>query len=123
MSTAAFPGNYPAPDQSPLGASPLLPRQLEAVKVADISVSRRPTVQQGRALEILGHAIEYLIDSRMFLIDEPANKADEQATRILMRLSREVFMECAEAISTRRRLRDWLTRKSSGLAGERDRLN
>jgi hypothetical protein len=123
MSIAAFPGNYSVPDQSPLGASHLLPGQLQPTKVEDLNVRRQPTVQQGRALEILGHAIEYLIDSRMFLIDEPATKADEQATRILMRLSREVFMECAEVISTRRRLRDWITRKNNDLAGDRGCMN
>lgn len=69
---------------------------------------RRANLQQGRALEILGHAIEYLVDSRMFLIDQPATAADAQATQILMRLNRQIFDECTEVLPKHRRLRNWL---------------
>ncbi len=69
---------------------------------------RRANLQQGRALEILGHAIEYLVDSRMFLIDQPATPADAQATQILMRLNRQIFDECTEVVPNHRRLRNWL---------------
>jgi hypothetical protein len=60
---------------------------------------RRGSVQQGRALETLGHAIEYLVDSRLFLIDRTDPKADRDAMHILMRCSREVFSECPEVVT------------------------
>ena len=66
---------------------------------------RRPTQQQGRALELLGHAVEYLIDSRMQPDSLPS---DELAVQTLMRLNREVFAECAQIVPLRRRLRRWL---------------
>jgi len=74
-------------------------------------VRRRPTQVQGQALEKLGHAIEYLMDSRMVLVDEPATRADTEALEILMRLSRGVFSECAEIVPLRRRLKAWMMAK------------
>lgn len=71
-------------------------------------IRRRPTPFQGRALEKLGHAMEYLVDSRMALIGEPATKADAEAVDILMRLSRCVFSECEEIVPIGRRLKAWL---------------
>jgi len=63
------------------------------------------------ALEKLGHAIEYLVDSRLAIIhdlpDELTARADAEATQILMRLSRAVFAECAEIVPLRRRLWAW----------------
>ena len=49
--------------------------------------------QQGRALEMLGRSLEYLIASRMYMIDQPSTKADNDAVRILARLSRSIFAE------------------------------
>ncbi len=83
--------------------NPILNRE-----VATASVPRRGTLQQGKALEILGHALDYLVDSRMFLVDEPATAADREAVQILAGLSRAVFAECAEVRSLRRRWRDWI---------------
>lgn len=63
------------------------------------------------ALEKLGHAIEYLVDSRLAMVhdlpDDLTARADTEATQILMRLSRTVFAECAEIVSLRRRLWAW----------------
>jgi hypothetical protein len=67
---------------------------------------RRSTREQGRALEILGHAVEYLVDSRLRLV--PGTHSDELAVQMLMRLNREVFAECAEVVSLKLRLRGWL---------------
>lgn len=72
---------------------------------------RRPSPLQGRALEKLGHAVEYLVDSRMALIDEPATKADAEALDTLMRLSRCVFLECEEIVPVGRRLKAWMAEK------------
>ena len=79
-----------------------------AGEIASTGNLRRGNMQQGRALEALGHALEYLIDSRMFLVDEPASSADAEAVQILASLSRAVFAECREVKPLRRRLRDWV---------------
>jgi hypothetical protein len=71
---------------------------------------RRPSPHQGRGLEVLGHAIEYLIDSRTALISEPATKADAEALDILMRLSRCIFFECKEIVPIWRRLKVWVAK-------------
>lgn len=78
------------------------PRGARAVRL------RRPTREQGRALEILGHAVEYLIDTRMFYADHPDSRADGEAAWILTHASREVFEECAEIVSFPDRIRRWL---------------
>jgi hypothetical protein len=43
---------------------------------------------------MLGRSLEYLIDSRMYMIDQPSTKADRDARKILAKLSRLVFAEC-----------------------------
>src|SRR6202022_852206 len=78
-----------------------------------LGVRRRASIQQGRALELLGHSVEYLVDSRMFMIDQPSTRADAEAVQILMRLSREVFSDCTEAVSPARRLRLWINSRLS----------
>lgn len=73
-------------------------------------VRRRGSLQQGQALETLGHAVEYLVDSRMFLVELGAGdqKQDQEAVQILMRLSRAVFQECPEIVPIRRRMSRWV---------------
>jgi hypothetical protein len=68
-------------------------------------VRRRPTPQQGKALEILGHAIEYLMDSYVLTYAADANNGDHEAAQILMGLSRMVFEECAEIVPLWQRVR------------------
>lgn len=75
---------------------------------------RRPNPHQGRALEKLGHAVEYLVDSRMALIDEPRTRADAEALDVLMCLSRSVFSECEEIIPIGNRLKAWIAERLSG---------
>ena len=58
------------------------------------AVIRRPTPKQGRALELLGHAIEYLIDSHPMCISGGKYSTDFAAVVILKKASREVFAEC-----------------------------
>jgi hypothetical protein len=56
---------------------------------------RRITPQAGRALEILGHAIEYLSDE--FVHEgKPFTAENEQikAVQLLMALNRQVYFEC-----------------------------
>lgn len=71
-------------------------------------IRRRPSQTQGQALEKLGRAIEYLMDSRLALVDEPSTKADAEALDILMRLNRCVFSECEEIVPVRQRLKAWM---------------
>jgi hypothetical protein len=53
-------------------------------------------MSQGQALEMIGHAIEYVYDSRVYRNNGQLSDSDMQAVQILMRLSREVFQECKE---------------------------
>lgn len=82
-------------------------------------IVRRGSREQGRALEILGHAIEYLVDSQLFALDQASVRSEDEAVQIMMRLSRAVFAECPEVITLRQRLRLWITDRLSG-AGERN---
>ena len=70
-------------------------------------IRRRPDQVQGLALERIGHAIEYLVDARMFTGDDFTHAADAEAVQILSGLSRAVFAECPEIIPIRTKLRDW----------------
>jgi hypothetical protein len=67
---------------------------------------RRITPQAGHALEILGHAIEYLTDE---FVHEGASFSAEnervQAVQLLMALNRQVYFECPEVPSLRDRCR------------------
>ena len=69
--------------------------------------ARRPTPQQGIALEILGHAIEYLVDSNFYhqRADVPAVK---EAVAILKQSNREVFAEAPEVVPARARAAGWI---------------
>lgn len=69
-------------------------------------IRRRPTPQQGRSLEMLGHAIEYLVDSDLSSGRNGSDPAAAEAARILMRLSREVFSECPEVVPFWRGVRE-----------------
>ncbi len=70
---------------------------------------RRITPQAGRALEILGHAIEYLTDE---FVHEGASLSgnDERikAVQLLMALNRQVYFECPEVPSFGERCRSTL---------------
>jgi hypothetical protein len=61
---------------------------------------RRISPQAGRALEILGHAIEYLTDEfihagRSF----SASDGQLEAVQLLMAVNREIYFECPEVLS------------------------
>jgi hypothetical protein len=76
-----------------------IPVTAPAVRSAGIHTNRRRriTPEAGRALEILGHAIEYLTDE--FVQDDRAFtvKSEQlQAVQMLMALNRQVYFECPE---------------------------
>jgi hypothetical protein len=56
------------------------------------------TPQAGRALEILGHAIEYLTDEFVHRGGSFSARNDQlEAVQLLMALNRQVYYECPEA--------------------------
>jgi len=88
-----------------------IPASALAVPIACVSVNRRRriTPQAGRALEILGHAIEYLTDE--FVHEDRAISARDgqlQAVQMLMALNRQIYFECPEAPSLGERCRAFL---------------
>ena len=97
---------FPAQEQSEAKSAFLSPPH-----VLTAASGRRGTQDQGRALEALGHAVEYLIDTRMFDFGENNIRDEQEAVQILMRMSRTVFAECLEVVSTRRRMRRWVVER------------
>lgn len=74
-------------------------------------VRRRITPESGRALEKLGHAIEYLTDEMVHRNDALTARApDMQAVQILMALNRSIYNECPLRASLLDRCRDLLHR-------------
>jgi hypothetical protein len=65
----------------------------------DLTIHRITRTHHGRTLLLLGHAAEYLVDSRQFLQQAAANDSDNEAIHILMSLSRSVFDDFAEGAS------------------------
>ena len=72
-------------------------------------IRRRTTQQQGRAVEILGHAIDYLVDSRLF--DQWETPGDAAAVHLLMERSRAVFADCAEIVPWPQRVQQALVKR------------
>jgi hypothetical protein len=73
------------------------------------SKRRRNTPRAGHALEILGHAIEYLTDE--FLYENTnisVNSSQLEAVQLLMALNRAVYYECPEVPSFSERWRSIL---------------
>jgi hypothetical protein len=67
--------------------------------------------QAGRALEILGHAIEYLTDE--YVRDSKQISSHDhhvQAIQILMALNRQIYYACPLRVSFAQRLRAFFTR-------------
>ena len=69
-------------------------------------VLRRPDRVHGRALEVLGHAIEYVVDSRL-KSDECLSAETQAAVMLMSARSREVFAECPEVIGLATRFTRW----------------
>ncbi len=90
-SAAPYIGQILVPNMPELAAS-------QRFGSANRTLRRRPTIHQGRALEKLGHAIEFLYDSQVYQNNGALSQSDMEAVEILMRLSRAVFMECKEVV-------------------------
>ena len=106
------------PSISPYGEILIHPRPMlsaaHAVPSSSPALRRWPTMRQGHALESLGHAIEYLYDSQVYQTSGTLSSNDVEAIEILMRLSREIFVECREVVPSsrgiHRGIRNWLLR-------------
>jgi hypothetical protein len=75
---------------------------------------RRITPQAGHALEILGHAIEYLTDEFVHRGEGLSPRNGElEAVQLLMALNRQVYYECPEVVTVSDRLRSMLHRRAA----------
>jgi hypothetical protein len=76
-----------------------IPASAQAVSIPRIRIKRRRHISQqaGRALEILGHAIEYLTDEFIHQgVSLSAKNEQLEAVQLLMALNRQVYFECPE---------------------------
>jgi len=105
MSTTPFPGPFPTTMAHILVHHITTPVAARRPKAGSNILRRRPTVRQGRSLEALGHAIEYLVDSQLYRNSGGPSRDDVEASQVLMRLSREVFAECREIVPARRKFK------------------
>jgi hypothetical protein len=103
MSTTPYPGVYP------FAVSDAAAQHLAAVgETPGLPIRRRANTNQARAIEKLGHAVDHLIYSRMFLSDADAVKAEADATHILLVLRRSVFEECETVVQGNRQVKQWI---------------
>ena len=81
----------------------------ERVIVAGGTRPRRIGPRAGRALEILGHAIEYLTDEYIHRGGQlSAHNAEVEAIQLLMAANREIYFACPEVPSLAERWRAFL---------------
>lgn len=110
MATAVFPGpNRPAVLASRNARSiPSLLEGREATNPGDLTVHRITDTHHGRTLVTLGHAAEYLVNSRRYSTAKFDYEAHVEAVHILMELSRSVFDEAVQPRKLHQRVQDWL---------------
>lgn len=82
MATSMTPAGFTMANQTSLRANP------------EVLSGRRRRIDRnaGRALEVLGHAIEYLTDE--FVHEGGLDSGELEAVQILMALNRQVYYEC-----------------------------
>jgi hypothetical protein len=112
MSTVPFPriANPALIQRSAKDLPSLSPGSATATK-ADLTIHRITKTHHGRTLLTLGHASEYLANSRRYSIAELDDRSDEEAIHILLGLSRMVFDEFAEQVEVKRRPGTWLVER------------
>jgi len=79
-----------------------VPAPMTSTGPARLNRRRRITPQAGHALEILGHAIEYLTDDNAGMT--PRN-GQLEAVQLLMAVNRQIYYECPEVQTVGERLR------------------
>jgi hypothetical protein len=115
MAAAVFPGvGRPELVRSRKASSfPSLPATLN---VGDLTIHRITQTHHGRTLLTLGHAAEYLTNSRRYSTRVFDRQAEIEAVHLLMGLSREVFEDFAEQRSLNVRFADSLVEGAVRLA-------
>lgn len=78
----------------------------------DLTIHRITGTHHGRTLLTLGHAAEYLANSRRYSMQVYDHEAEVEAIHILLGLSRSVFEEYAERRSLQQRFEDWLIERA-----------
>jgi hypothetical protein len=82
--------------------------QDKAEPVGGSRCHRRISPQAGHALEMLGHAIEYLTDEYVHEGRSlSSGDAQVKAVRLLMALNREIYLECPKVPSVGDRIREF----------------
>jgi len=75
---------------------------------------RRISPEAGHALEILGHAIEYLTDEFVYAGGSfSAHDAQVEVVQLLMVLNRKIYFGCPEAPTFGDRFRAWLNLRTA----------
>ena len=117
MTTAVFPGPARPVLVPPRKgrAFPSLSHGRAASSTGDLTIHRITETHHGRTLLTLGHAAEYLADSRRYSTQKVDYASNVEAIHILMGLSRSVFEEYAERRTLNRRVQDWLVERAVGL--------
>ena len=117
MSTASLNRSKIDPADEPA----VLPRSLSLAEsrydYPDLTIHRRSATHHGSTLRTLGHAAEYLVNSRLFSLEVMETAGDREAVRILMRLSREVFNEYVVLASHSHPVADWIMDKAVRVYG------
>jgi hypothetical protein len=113
MATSVFPGS----NRSTLTSrkTPPLPSLSEgkaAYRKGDLTIHRITETHHGRTLLMLGHAAEYLVNSRRYSTKKFDQEAHVEAVHLLMRLGRSVFEEYAELGMRNRRLEGWVVERA-----------
>ena len=114
MATAVIPG-APRPVLVPARKARSFPSLSEGravSSVGDLTIHRITSTHHGRTLLTLGHAAEYLANSRRYSPQKYDHAADVEATHILMGLSRSVFEDFAERSTLSRRLEQWVIERA-----------
>jgi hypothetical protein len=117
MSTAVFPGPtrpVAVPSRKARGV-PSFSQGRAVTSVGDLTIHRITSTHHGRTLLTLGHAAEYLANSRRYSTEKVDHAANVEAIHILMELSRSVFEDFADRRTINRRFEDWLIEGAVGL--------
>jgi hypothetical protein len=114
MATAVFPGpNRPVLVSSRKARSfPSLSEGQAQSSVGDLTIHRITKTHHGRTLLTLGHAAEYLGNSRRYSTREIDHDSEVEAIHILMALSSSVFEDLAERWTLNHRFEQWLIERA-----------
>lgn len=85
------------------------PKAAPVQAISRVAKHRRISPQAGHALEILGHAIDYLTDEYVYAGGAFSVRDSQlEAIHLLMALNRQIYFECPEVPSLAERCRSLL---------------